>query len=190
MNIKRVTSLRGALTTKQPHGIVIVLLLLVLAAGCTSTKATTKTAEPQNAVLKAAKTAAVINVDGITDEDAWGTAAKTTVKLFGEAGVEAKDITIRALYDKDNVYITASYADKTPFKIGEAWKYDGKVWSKDSYDDSLSLVWDMNNSIKDFDHLGMGVMTTPLKNGMDIFDFKIADPTGAKRAYEADYWGW
>lgn len=167
------------------------VLISVVVAGCTASKATTKPVDTAvNATLAAAKTLAPLTIDGLVDEDTWGAAKKTTVKLYGEAGVEAKEITVRALYDKDTVYITSTYRDKSPFKIGEAWKYDGETWSKDSYDDSLTLVWNMNNSIKDFDKLGMGVMTTPLKNGLDIFDFKIADPSGTKRAYAADYWGW
>jgi hypothetical protein len=165
------------------------LLLLSLAlAGCASSKAATTAAVP-NAIL-AAKTTATFTIDGKASEAAWKDAPATTIKLTPEPGVEPKAITVRALYDATNVYLLAQYQDSTPFKIGEPWTFDGANWAKGSFDDSLSFVWNMNNSIRDFNTKGFGVMTTPLKVGLDIFDFKIADPNGQYRAYEADYWGW
>lgn len=165
-----------------------ILLIGAAVAGCATTQADT-TAPTKNAVV-ATRTTAAITVDGKASEAAWQTAPTTTIQLKAEAGVEPKAITVRALYDKQKIYLLASYKDKTPFKVGEPWTYDGTNWSKGSFDDSLSFVWNMNNSIKNFNTQGFGVMTTTLARGLDIFDFKIADPKAQDRAYEADYWGW
>lgn len=180
--------MREATNMKKAIGILAALTMLPLVvAGCATSKATSA---PAPNTVAAAKTSAAFTIDGRADEDAWSAAPQTTVKLNGDAGVEAKTITLRALYDSTNIYLVAEYKDATPFKIGEPWTYDGTSWTKGSFDDSLSFVWNMNDSIKDFDTKGFGVMTTPLRQGLDIFDFQIADPAGRYRSYQADYWGW
>jgi hypothetical protein len=166
----------------------LVLLLSLAVAGCAASKAAT-TSSAANSII-AAKTTAAITVDGKATEAAWATAPAATIKLTAEPGVEPRTITVRALYDAKSVYLLATYKDSTPFKIGEPWTFDGTNWSKGSFDDSLSFVWNMNDSIKDFNTKGFGVMTTPLKKGLDIFDFRIADANGLYHSYQADYWGW
>jgi hypothetical protein len=161
-------------------------LLMLGLAGCAATKADTSVANS----LKVVKTTAHINVDGRGDDTAWRTAPEVVVKVAGEAGVAARDIRLRAVRDDTNIYLLARYADKSPLKANKAWAFDGQSWSEGSFDDSLSLVWNINNSIKGFNTKGFGVMTTPLKRGADIFDFRLAGPAEQLRAESADYWGW
>ncbi len=170
--------------------IVPLILLLGAVTGCaTSGKAATvnKSAAP---VLPAVKTIGRIIIDGKTNEAAWNDAQALTIPLKAEAGVEAKKVTLRAVYDKENIYLAAEYADATPVKMNEAWVYDGTAWKKGSYDDTLAFVWNMDNSIPGFNERGLGVMTTPLVNGKDVFDFQLAAATDATADSKADFWGW
>jgi len=167
------------------------IILFALAAGCaSSTGATQPEQGTSGTTLVAVRTQAPPAVDGKMGEDAWAQAKPVTVSLKPEAGVEPREITLRALYDDENVYLSASYKDATPLKIGEAWSYDGTSWTKGAHDDTLGLVWDIDKSLPAFDKQGFGVMTTPLRNGLDVFDFKLDNPTGQLSHAKLDFWGW
>ncbi len=183
------------LVTKQTRlkflTIFVMAILFALVAGCASTTGATKP-EPtaSGPALTAEKTGIAPIIDGKISEAAWQTAKPVTVTLKPEPGVEASKITLRALYDTENVYVSATYADSTPLKIGEAWGYDGASWTKGAYDDTLAFVWNMAGSLPGFDKKGMEVMTTPLRNGLDVFDFRIDNPSDALLHAKLDFWGW
>lgn len=173
--------------------IVMVLIcgMLALVAGCASSTGATKPGETATGLaLIAAKTETAPAIDGKIAEDAWTKAKPITVALKSEPGVEPNKITLRALYDNERVYLSAAYADSTPLKIGEAWAFDGTSWAKGAYDDTLAFVWNMADSFPAFDKEGLGVMTTPLRNGLDVFDFKIENPSAALLHAKLDFWGW
>ena len=167
------------------------IILLVLLAGCASSTGATKQDSKTGATtLTAVKTEDAPVIDGKISEDVWAKAKPVTVGLEAEAGVEPEKITLKALYDNENVYLSAVYADSTPLKIGEAWGYDGATWSKGVYDDTLGLVWNIGDSLPVFDTKGLDVMTTPLKNGLDVYDFKIDNPSASLAKGRLDVWGW
>ncbi len=168
-----------------------ITLFIIIAAGCASSTGATKP-EPRTGgtALAAVKTQSAPAIDGKADEAAWKQARPVTVKLAPEPGVEARSVTLRALYDDRNIYLTASYKDSTPLKVGEAWSYDGTSWTKGAYDDTFALVWDMDKSFPAFDEEGFGVMTTPLSNGLDVFDFRVDNPSTALLSAKLDFWGW
>jgi hypothetical protein len=177
--------------TKIPLIIIFTTLLLALVAGCASTTgATAPEPKATGQTLVAVKTGTAPVIDGKITEEAWKAAKPLTVTLKPEPGVEPNKITLRALYDNENVYLSAVYADSTPLKIGEAWGYDGSTWTKGAYDDTLAFVWNMADSLPAFDQKGLGVMTTPLKNGLDVFDFRIDNPSAALLHAKLDFWGW
>lgn len=167
------------------------LILLALVAGCASSTGTTKP-EPKvsGQALVAAATEIAPVIDGDISDAAWKAAKSITVKLEPEPGVEAAEVTLRAIYDNKNIYVSAVYTDTSPLKIGEAWGFDGSTWTKGAYDDTLALVWNIGGSLPVFDKEGMGVMTTPLKNGLDVFDFEINNPSDALFHAKLDFWGW
>ena len=169
--------------------VLTLVLATVLVAGCATSKAETVTRSSFDGIT-AGKTSSAPKIDGLGDDSAWKKAPVSAIELDGEGGVEPAKISLSVLYDDENIYLKAVYKDASPLKVGEAWEYDGAAWNKGAFDDSLSLVWNMDGSVGDFDAKGFDVMTTPLERGADIFDFKIADPNGSKQAYEADYWGW
>jgi hypothetical protein len=168
--------------------LILFVLIWVTAAGCASTTATTN--DKTEAELTASKTEADVNVDGVFSETAWDEAEEATIKLDAEDGVEAREITLKALYDDKNIYIQASYKDASPKKMNEAWEYDGTKWQKGSYDDTLAFVFDMDGSVKGFADKGMGVMTKPLTRGMDVFDFTLEASADQPSTGCLDFWGW
>ncbi len=173
------------------HGLVSLALFVLLAAasGCaTASKAATFKA-PAN-TLSAVKVTGAFTIDGNSSEPAWSKATAVMIPLKAEAGVEAKKVTLRAVYDDKNIYVAAAYADATPLKLGEAWTFDGAAWKKGSFDDTLAFVWNINDSIPGFNQRGMGVMTKPLTKGMDVFDFQLAASDNKTAAAKADFWGW
>ena len=182
--------------TKRPPAIALSLLLAVFIAGCASSTANTKKAvTPDNPVLVAVKATAALNIDGRIDENTWDKAAKTIVKVAGDAGVEPREVNLTALYDGENIYLGAAYKDATPLKVGETWEYDGSKWTKGAADDSLAFVWDINGSIKGFAENGAAVMTKKITAGIDIYDFEIDAASSkfcsaADTAQQGDVWGW
>jgi hypothetical protein len=123
MNIKRITSLRGALATKQPHGIVVVLLLLVLAAGCSSTKATT--VSPKNELI-AYKAAGSPSLDGRANEAFWKDIKATKITVSDGRVAE-----IKAAYNNDKIYMSIVWPGIPESGALRQWEFDGTKWNKE-----------------------------------------------------------
>lgn len=176
--------------TRLLCAITLAFLVPAVLAGCAASKADTSAGGPGAVNITAAKVDAAPVIDGRIDEAAWKRTSAVVVPLRGEAGVEARTVSLKALSDGTNIYIAASYKDTTPRKMNLAWEYDGAKWARGSYDDSLSLVWNINDSVPGFNTEGLNGMTTDLHQGTDIFDFTLTPKDDAAAAAEADYWGW
>lgn len=142
-------------------------LALALAA-CTTTDAPTA---PN--VLVAAKVAAPPALDGNANDPAWAAAKPITVTLtdgvnFAGGKGETK-ATLRAVYSGDMVYFLVEYADPTnSLRRGPFQKQADGSWKKlvdpankggdDNvyYEDKWAMIWNINNSIADFDKQGCG----------------------------------
>ncbi len=175
---------------KISYTIVPLVFLLAVASGCATAGKAATVGKTSGTVISAVKTSGRFAIDGKTNEAAWNDAQAVTVPLKAEAGVEAKKVTLRAVYDNENIYMAAEYADATPVKMNKAWVYDGTTWKKGSYDDTLAFVWNMDDSVAGFNDRGLSVMTTPLVEGADVFDFQLAASGDAAAKSKADFWGW
>ena len=177
---------------KTSRLLVIVLcfaMLSVLSGGCVKNSAARAEDSQNKPVLSATSVSSAPKVDGHLDS-LWKKAPATKISLTAGKGVEPKEISLKALYDKNTLYLLAVYPDKTPLKVGEVWEFDGVRWEKGPYDDTLAFLWDINKSLPGFEAKGLGVMTTSLTSERDVFDFAIDDPGQNLAKATADFWGW
>lgn len=86
-------------------------------------------------------------VDGDVSDDAWDAADPITISLSG--GTMPGDITLRALYDENNIYIQKTWDDPT-FSIarGDSWVWDGveQMWRhpEGQSEDRANIQWDID----------------------------------------------
>ena len=86
-------------------------------------------------------------VDGDVSDDAWDSAAPLTISVSG--GTMPGDITLRALYDDDNIYIQKTWDDPT-FSLarGGSWAWDNveQMWrNPDGHsEDRANIQWDID----------------------------------------------
>lgn len=108
-------------------------------------------------------------LDGVGDEDAWAGAEEISVAVAGGANFDggSTEVRIKALYTDDSVYFLVTYADPTMSFFRSPWlmREDG-TWemitdpddrggdNNTVYEDKLSFIWPIANSIPDFDRMG------------------------------------
>ena len=152
-------------------------LVLVAAAGCTSAGTATEAAK--------APTGIVLEANG----------AEISAPLQGEAGVEPREATLKAAVSGNRITVDVSYADSTPLKIGNVWQFDGQKWTRGPFDDTVGILWNIDNSINGFNQKGFDVMTVGLAKDIDCFDFKIVGQNPERGRWpgytqKGDYWVW
>ncbi|MGZ8259599.1 MAG: ethylbenzene dehydrogenase-related protein [Caldimonas sp.] len=125
-------------------------------------------------VLVAARTTAPPVLDGLANDAAWASARPITVALSGgtnfAGGKGETTATLKAVYSGDMVYFLVQYADPTnsvrrgPFQkqADGSWKKlkdpadkggDDNVY----YEDKWAVIWNINDSIVNFDKKGCAV---------------------------------
>lgn len=179
-------------------GLIVLVLgmttLITLGAGCK--RQNTALGQPSTAnkfVLKAVQVKNAPVVDGEID-DVWAKASEVTVPLKGQKEVEPREITFKAIYTSDSIYLLARYKDSTPLKVNQQWQFDGNKWQKGSYDDTLLLLWNISNSIVGFNDKGFDVINGKPSPSEDVYTFKIVQ-TDSERGddfsrQKGDVWSW
>ncbi len=149
------------------------VLSLAILTGCAGAK-TTPTPTPTPApvadtkTLTAVKASAAPTVDGKASEDYWGNAPvmKTTLSNAGalQAGTGGKydngstEVSMKAAYDAENIYMLIQYKDATESKSRGPWVLEGgklvkKPYNTD-YEDKFAINWNIKDSTKDFNDAG------------------------------------
>lgn len=140
------------------------LILLTLGvAGCGKAAPAARTVGP---TLIAVQTTASINIDGKATETAWAKAP--AAKIVTQSGPA---VTMKALYTRDNIYLTASWADTTKSDVQRVWTYRSGQWQDGSPDDSFSVLWDIDDSLAGFDKSGCGPLCH--KRGSDPASWRM-----------------
>ncbi len=154
----------------------LTVLSLAIVTGCAGTK-TTPTPAPNPApvadakTLTAVKTTAAPTLDGKASEAFWASAPEMKVTLSnggalqgGTGGkfVDGKtEVSMKATYDAENIYMLLQYKDPTDSKARGPWILEGgKLVKKpytELYEDKLAINWNINNSVKDFNDAGCTV---------------------------------
>jgi hypothetical protein len=106
-------------------------------------------------------------LDGVADDAAWANAQETVISVAGGFNNFAVDASLKSVYSGDTVYFVLTYADPTESWFRSPWqKQEDGSWKqiKDAndkggdnnsvYEDKFSLIWNINNSIKNFETAG------------------------------------
>lgn len=109
-------------------------------------------------------------LDGIADEAFWADAPVFEIDVDRGANDDEKTVFMRSVYTEDSVYFLLEWADPTESFLRSPWEMqedgswvqlkdpddmggDNNVW----YEDKLSFIWSINNSIAYFDEDGCGI---------------------------------
>ena len=154
---------------------------------------------PRGALVSYAVTDAPV-LDGVADESVWADAVAIEVEVEDGANDADGFVEIKSVYTDDLVYFLVTWNDPTQSFMRSPWvKQEDGTWIKlvdpddrggDNnvyYEDKMSFIWNINNSIPDFEDKGCFVAC---HSGEDS-EFK---PYGNKYTDEegqlGDIWHW
>ncbi len=105
-------------------------------------------------------------LDGVED-DIWTAATPIEIQLSGGANMGSTTMSIRSVYTSDQVFFYVTWTDPTQSFFRSPWeKQEDGSWAKIKdpddkggdnnlyYEDKLSFIWTINNSITNFDTQG------------------------------------
>lgn len=137
-------------------------------------------------------------LDGVADEAVWADAPEIVIEVVDGANTEETEVHLKSIYVGDMVYFLATWADPTESFIRSPWvkQADGS-WAKLSdpndrggdntlyYEDKFAMIWNIGNSIPDFEDEGCG---TACHEGQT----RDVKPYGNKYTDEGmgDIWHW
>lgn len=106
-------------------------------------------------------------LDGVPDEAFWAEAQEIVIPVSGGANSDSTEVRLKAVYTEDSVYFLAVWADPTETFFRAPWQKQGDgTWMqiKDpddrggdnnlTYEDKLSFIWPIANSIPKFETQG------------------------------------
>jgi hypothetical protein len=140
-------------------------------AACTATDTPSAAGADAN-TLVAVKAAAAPTLDGNGNDAAWKGARPLTFKVFGGSNFVGGEtsVTMRAVTSGDSIYFLIEYADPTEsLRRGPYQKQADGSWKKlkdpadkggdDNvyYEDKWSIIWNVNDSIAEFNKSGCAV---------------------------------
>ncbi len=154
---------------------------------------------PENALV-AYPVDAAPSLDGMADDAAWANAKETVIKVSGGFNGYEAEAKLKSVYTADTVYFVLMYADPTESWFRSPWqKQEDGSWKqiKDPndkggdnnsvYEDKLALIWNINNSIKNFETAGCFTACHAGENSdMKPYGNKYTSAEGEK----GDIWHW
>jgi hypothetical protein len=137
-------------------------------------------------------------LDGVADEAFWADATEILIAVEDGENMGETEVSVKSVYTDDMVYFMLSWADPTHSFLRSPWEKqaDGS-WAKLSdpenkggdnnlyYEDKMSMIWIINNSIPNFESKGCFTACHLSKRGDD-------KPYGNKFTDEGlgDMWHW
>ncbi len=150
--------------------------------------------------LLSVKTDVAPVLDGMGDDAGWANAPISSFEVSKGANMGESVINVQSLYTDDSVYFLLSWADPTQSFMRSPWQKqaDGS-WAKLNdpddkggdnniyYEDKMSFIWNINNSIPKFERTGCNTACHLAKN-----DDTTGKPYGNKYTDEGmgDIWHW
>ncbi|MEE9594804.1 MAG: ethylbenzene dehydrogenase-related protein [Candidatus Hydrothermarchaeales archaeon] len=143
-------------------------------------------------ILTAKKTQGIVELDGRAEEEDWKRADELIVTLQ-DGSIGKVDISLKALYDREYLYLYSTWKDPTESLEKNVWKYNGTGWKASGDEDRISFAWNIDNSIAGFNIAGCAMVchgdrmhTNALKERGDIWHWKASrtNPLG----YADDEW--
>ncbi|MEE9594143.1 MAG: ethylbenzene dehydrogenase-related protein [Candidatus Hydrothermarchaeales archaeon] len=147
----------------------------------------------RSTILTAERTNEEIQIDGYPNENSWGTPKELIIRIQ-DGSIGIIDVSLRALYDSDYIYILTTWPDPTESVDKKLWTFDGTEWVKSEEDeDRFAIFWNIGDSINGFNIGGCAMLchgdrmhtNDPAERG-DIWHWKAArtNPVG----YVDDKW--
>lgn len=106
-------------------------------------------------------------LDGEANDAAWTEAPEVRIAVSGGANSGSTEVSLKSVYSGDTVYFVATWADPTESFARTLWeKQADGTWLKlkdpndkgsDNnlyYEDKFSIIWNINNTIPNFETLG------------------------------------
>lgn len=143
--------------------------------------------------LVAEYTKEAITLDGNPSEAAWAKAKAIETQTV--AGIGATTVTMKALYDDQNIYIFARWLDesKTESVLMDGWEYKGGKWElwKDpvtgrAEEDRFSIQWEIG-TVQGFATLGCQALCHPGQAGWKDPGLRMHTKNPGERT---DEWHW
>ncbi len=170
--------------------VLAIIMLLVFLAACASNTGINvpTTAQPQPNALTSIFTKFPPHLDGGGDDLAWQVAPARILDVTTN-GIKAYQVTLKSVYDADNVYFLIQYPDSNKDIIRSPWVYkpDTKSWERLGDDvgdeDEFGFYWNVNipnyeaQGCKDLCHdqdPNNKKMYTPAGTWADIWQFNGA----------------
>ncbi len=91
-------------------------------------------------------------IDGKSDDETWLQSPILEVPI--EKGPIVK---VQAVYDEKNIYFLLRWADEEANREKDLWHFDGKKWERKGEEDRLAMMWNIDNSILDFNIHACGI---------------------------------
>jgi len=158
-------------------GLTVLSVVVLTGCGGAQPKAATTTPAPAPApvtdtkTLTAVRTTAAPTLDGKSSEAFWASAPEMKLKLSNAGALQGgtggkfdngnTEVTMKATYDAENLYMLLQYQDPTDSMARGPWILEsGKLVKKpynELYEDKLAINWNINNSTQDFNDAGCTV---------------------------------
>ncbi len=142
-------------------------------AGCHQAAAATT---PPVVDLVSAKATTPPTVDGQANDEAWAKAKAATIHVNGGLNASETDVTLKSVYSNDSIYFLVQYKDPTESLKRRPWvKQPDGTWKQlgageresTYYEDKFAFIWNVNDSIKDFNTQGCAVTCHATTAGRD-----------------------
>lgn len=113
--------------------------------------------EDTNTILTASKKNGDIKIDGFSVENDWNLTAPLVVEVQ-DGSIGSVEVSIKALYDTENIYFFITWPDSSESTEKSIWVYDGVNWSSSGEEDRFAVIWNIDNSIQGFNIGGCAML--------------------------------
>jgi signal transduction histidine kinase len=134
-----------------------VLIFISVLLTISSFQAAVVAQEERSTILTAERITEPIEIDGIANELEWEL-AKELVTVAKDGSIGTVDISLKALYDDENIYILVSWPDNSRSVQKKIWTYKEGNWTTSEDEDRLAFIWNIEGSIEGFDIAGCGML--------------------------------
>jgi PAS domain S-box-containing protein len=108
-------------------------------------------------ILSAKRTSEIIELDGHALEDDWRDANDLVITVQ-DGSIGKVEVSLKALYDQDNLFIFATWPDATKSVEKDSWIFDGKQWNLTGNEDRIAFLWNIDDSISGFNIGGCAML--------------------------------
>jgi PAS domain S-box-containing protein len=140
----------------------------------------------QETILTAKQTSEIIELDGHPIEAEWEEANELKMTIQ-DGSIGKIELTLKALYDLEYIYMLASWPDETKSDEYDLWTYSNNNWTASGNEDRIAFAWNIDDSIAGFNIAGCAMLchgdrmhTNAPGERADIWEWRAAnsDPQG------------